>query len=149
MIVAPAPAVAESVGVSADPEDVATPDEETFEAMRWATQLPHDACVLNLIEALPQAIIQEQVHAYRHRHATTVPEKANRNDTDKIRVSATSHYNAQMLAAQRFHMYSRDHGIVPDQRMPYGSMKAFIRDNVHSVAKQHSLQSKTILCWYK
>ena len=117
--------------------------------MRWETRLPHDACVLNVIKALPQKIVQEQVHAYRDRHETAVAEKANKKDTGKIRVSAISHYNAEVLLSQLFHMYSRDHGIVPDQRMHYGSVKTFIRDNVQWVAKQNSLQSKTTLCWYK
>ena len=37
--IAPSPAVAEPAEESADMSDVAAPDEETFAAMRWASQL--------------------------------------------------------------------------------------------------------------
>ena len=73
-IVASAPAAAEPGGVSADPEDVAAPDQETFEAMRWASRLQDDASSLSLIRSLPAEIVREQVHASRKTDETAVAE---------------------------------------------------------------------------
>ena len=46
---APAPAVADLAVAAAEQKDVVTPDEETFAAMRWASKLDDDSCVLGLI----------------------------------------------------------------------------------------------------
>ena len=54
--------------VIADPlvvAEVAKPDEETFEAMRWASKLANDNSVLALIEALPKKVVEEQVMLYK------------------------------------------------------------------------------------
>ena len=66
-------------------ETIETPvDEETFAAMRWASKLQDDESVLNVIRALPQQIVNEQVVFYRQRGeakertdqtAVAVPEK--------------------------------------------------------------------------
>ena len=36
-------------------------DEETFKAMKWASNLPHYTSVLSLIKSLPKQIVQEQI----------------------------------------------------------------------------------------
>ena len=138
--IAPAPAVAELAEESADPEDVAAPDEETFAAMRWACQLQSDSAVLNLIRSLPKEIVQEQVHMYRKQAETAVAETAKQKPT--IQLGPNSRYNVKMLVAQRFHIYCESRNIVADQRMPYGFVKTFIQDNILWKAKQIALQGK-------
>jgi len=44
--------------------DVVMPDEQTLEAMRWASKLNDDQKVLSLIRSLPKGIIDEQVRLY-------------------------------------------------------------------------------------
>ncbi len=73
---APAPAFVEPAKESADPQDVAAPTEETFEAMRWASHLGSDSAVLSLIRSLPKEIVEEQVHSYRKRAETVVAQRA-------------------------------------------------------------------------
>ena len=68
---APPPAVAEPAAPTVDEETgETTVDEETFAAMRWASKLRDDSCVLNVIRALPKEIVHEQVVLYRQREQT-------------------------------------------------------------------------------
>ena len=73
---APPPAVAEPAAPTCDETGETTVDEETFAAMRWASKLSDDSCVLSVIRTLPKEIVQEQVVLYRQRKETE--EKANR-----------------------------------------------------------------------
>ena len=120
---APAPAVAEPAIM-----DVVVPDENTIEAMRWASQIQDTQHFLSLVRSLPKEIVEEQVRLYGDRAGTAVAEAG--AASSKIIVSALPKLRVRMLVAKRFHMYCLKHGIVPDKRMPYGAVKAFIHDNL-------------------
>ena len=64
---APPTAVAEPAPPTAETLEVVDPDEETFAAMRWASKLQDDSCVLSLIHSLPKEIVHEQVVLYRQK----------------------------------------------------------------------------------
>ena len=85
---APAPAFVEPAKESADPQDVAAPTEETFEAMRWASRLESDSAVLSLIRSLPKEIVEEQVHSYRKRAETAAAQRS--EEKAQIEVSPRS-----------------------------------------------------------
>ena len=74
--IVPAAAVAEPEDQSAKDENDVKPDEETFAAMRWASQLQDDASVLYLLRSLPTAIVEEQVRLYRGQQETAVARTA-------------------------------------------------------------------------
>jgi len=142
-----APAIAE---ISEEPETslmLARPDEETYAAMRWASQLDSDDNVLSLIRNLPRGIIDEQLELYRHREDT--PAVADTNL--KPIVVSTQHIacHKRNLIAERFHKYCRSHGIVLTARLPRGAMTSFMKDNI--VWKMHAktLGRKTVLKWYR
>ena len=137
---APAPASVEPAEECAHPEDDAAPTEETFEAMRWASQLENDSAVLSLIRSLPKEIVAEQVHRYQKRGETAVA--ANTKAQEKIELGPNSRYHVKMVVAQRFHLYCHSRCIGTEQRMPYGFMKTFIADNILWKAKQKELTSK-------
>ena len=63
---APAPAVAAMAIETAEHKVDLVPDEETFAAMRWASKLADDVCVLGLIRALPKELVEEQVSLYMY-----------------------------------------------------------------------------------
>ena len=129
---APAPAVAELADAAPAVADlaVALPDNETLAAMRWASKLDNDACVLSLLRSLPKEIVEEQVSLYRRRE-----EPQSRPDPI-ISISPNARYHTRMLVASRFHLYCQARGIVPEKRMPFGAVKTFIQDNVNFLALQ-------------
>ena len=144
---APAPAFVEPAKESADPQDVAAPTEETFEAMRWASRLESDSAVLSLIRSLPKEIVEEQVQSYRKRAETAVAQRS--EEKEQIEVSPRSRYHVKMLVAARFHMYCDSRGIVHDQRIPYGLMATFIKDNLRWKAKQKkAVTGSQVRKWY-
>ena len=103
---APAPAVADPALAAPAVEDVVTPDEETFEAMRWASKLEDDSCVLALIRSLPKDVVEEQVALYRRRDETAVAVAAvSQGHTPKIRLAPQDRFQTRMLVACRFHIY--------------------------------------------
>ena len=69
---APAPAVADLALAAPAVADVVTPDEEVVGAMRWASKLEDDSCVLALIRSLPKEVVEEQLSLYRRRDETAV-----------------------------------------------------------------------------
>jgi hypothetical protein len=145
---APATAVADLVIVAAtEQKDVVTPDAETFDAMRWASKLDDDTCVLGLIRSLPKAIVEEQVALYNRRDETAVVATAE-EPPPKISICQTSRLRHRMMVAQRFHMYCKRNGITVDRRMPYGAMKTFIADNVQWKSKHHAVRAREIRQWY-
>ena len=80
------------------------PTEETFAAMRWATQLTNDVAVLSLIRSLPKEIVEEEVPKYQNnqkRAETAVAARAKENP--KIDHCMTSTFNGRMLVARRFY----------------------------------------------
>ena len=52
-----------------------------------------------------------------------------------------------MSVAQRFHKYCNANAITTTSRMPYGSMKTFIKDNVAWTTKQNIASARTIRNW--
>ena len=148
---APAPAVAdppaiaeEAVAPQEEHELEAVPDE-TLDAMRWASNLDRDANVLALIRSLPPQIIEEQVVLYRDREKPAV---AAAHAQDKQLVLSRMHtYQQRMAVALRFHRYCEARGIHHDGKMPYGSMKTFIQDNIAWAAKLPP-RSSQIHNWY-
>ena len=98
------------------------PDEETFAAMRWASQLCDDSNVLSLIRSLPKEIVDEQVRAYRARDSaasaavavvSTKAAKLNIGTGDKVPRMAV-----RMMVAARFHKYCQRNGIHADRKLP-------------------------------
>ena len=146
---APAPAVADLAVAAAEQKDVVTPDEETFAAMRWASNLDDDSCVLGLIRSLPKEVVEEQVSLYRRRDETAVAVSAKeQGPKPKIGVGPNARYHTRMLVAQRFHMYCQTNGVAVDKRMPYGAMKTFIADNIEWKAKLPVVSSRSIREWH-
>ena len=126
------------------------PDEQTLEAMRWASKLNDDQNVLSLIRSLPKGIIDEQVRLYENRGKTeTTSEKP------KLVVSACPTLRTKMLVAQRFHTFCVSRGFDPRARMPRGALTQFIETNLlwksaalgkgalTSVRKWHTCWSKS------
>ena len=111
-VAAPTPAVAAPPHAPDEQGDHVQPDEETFEAMRWASQLEGDANVLALIRSLPTQIVTEQVVLYRKRDETAVAEP--QSTSAKILVTKAPHHHVRMSVAQRFHWYCKSRGITPD-----------------------------------
>ena len=146
---APAPAVADPALAAPAVTDVVTPDDETFKAMRWASKLEDDSCVLGLIRTLPKDIVEEQVSLYRRRDETAIAVRAEtQGPKPKICLGPNARLGTRMLVAQRFHIHCRTHGIVTEGRLPYGSMKTFIKDNIEWKSKQKVVATKQIRSWY-
>ena len=142
---APAPPVAEPAETSADSE-VIQPDENTFAAMRWASQLQNDGSVLSLIRSLPKSIVEEQVVLYGKRAETAVAAAAIKQE--KIVFCTNTPWSRQMQVAARFHKYCQSQCIVVSNRMPYGSMNTFIRDHIKWQGKRKGIQAKQVRLWY-
>ena len=111
---APPTAVAEPAPPTAETLEVVDPDEDTFAAMRWASKLQDDSCVLSLMRSLPKELVNEQIILYRNYR-----EQANNAivvaDTEKkIKICVTPRHLTRMLVAQRFHIYCHKHGIKLD-----------------------------------
>ena len=151
-VVAPAPAVAAPAKEADEPEDVATLDEETYKALQWASKLNNYSALLSLMRSLPNAVIQEQVLLYRNRAPETAVAVTAKAEQSHIRIGPGSRYNLKMMVGHRFHFYCDSRGINGDQRMPYGYMKTFVRDNIIWNAKRKNaaaLQCQSIRRWYK
>ena len=144
--IAPAPAAAELVVAVA--EDAEPIDEAAFAAMRWATHLNNDGCLLRLIRSLPKEIVEEQVIAHRRSKeaAAAAVEEAPR---PKIGLCPRAQLRTRMQVAQRFHMYCRRNAIAVDKRMPYGAIQTFIKDNIEWKKGLKVLKAKTIKEWHK
>ena len=133
----PAPAVADLAVVPAEPKDIVQPDDETFAAMRWASKLDDASSVLSLIRSLPTAVVDEQVHLYRRRSDTAVAEAAQRKGPlPKISCGPDSRLATKHLVAHRFHLFFYANATPTDKKLPYGAVKAFIKDNIHWTAKK-------------
>ena len=146
---APAPAVADPALAAPAVADAVTPDEETFDAMRWASKLEDDSCVLALIRSLPKEVVEEQVSLYRRRDETAVAVTAKaQGPKPKVSLGANARFQTRMLVAQRFHTYCRTHGIVTESRLPYGAMKTFIKENIEWKGKQKVVATCQIKKWY-
>ena len=141
---APAPAVAECAVATVEQNEVVTPDEETFVAMRWASGLGDDSCVLGLIRSLPKQVVEEQLSLYRQRK----DKPKEQGPTPRIKLSPNARYQTRMLVAARFHSYCNAHRIVLAERMPYGAMSTFIRANIEWTATHNAVSSKLIRQWY-
>ena len=145
----PAPAVAESAIAAVGQKEVVTPDEETFAAMRWASRLDDDSCVLGLIRSLPKEVVEEQLSLYRRRDETAVAVRAQeQGPKPRLNVGPGARLQTRMLVAQRFNSYCLAKGIVVEKRMPYGAMKTFIQDNIKWQAKHNVLAGKRVREWY-
>ena len=142
---AAAPAVA-ALAV-AEQQDVVAVDEETFAAIRWASKLDNDSCVLSLVRSLPKKIVEEQVSLYRRRDASAVAKPAQEPEP-KIKLVQRPNLKSRMLVAQRLHLYCRKNGIQMDKKMPYGSMKTFIADNIAWKSHLAIVTSQRLKSWY-
>ena len=130
---APAPAVAELAAATLENTDlaVASTDEEIFAALRWASSLNTDTCVLHLIRSLPKEVLEEQVAFYRrHKEDAVAVAAKTQGPQAKIALGPNARYYTRMMVARRFHIYCRTHNILTDKRLPHGATKAFIRDNI-------------------
>ena len=145
---APAPAVADPALSVVEQNEIVTPDEETFAAMRWVSKLEDDSCVLSLIRSLPKAVVEEQVLLYRRHDETAVAVKAKEQEQHKISLGPGALYATRMQVARRFHKWCKMNGIVVDEKLPYGTMKTFIRDNIAWKGKQLKRATKQIRQWY-
>ena len=87
------------------------------------------------------------MHGYQKRAETAVAEKA--KGRPKIELGPTARYSVKMMVAQRFHIYCHSQGILADERLPYGFMKTFMKDNILWKAKQKALTAKKIRQWYQ
>jgi len=142
-----APAVADLAIAAADHSNGAQPDEETFDAMQWASGLDDDAGVLCLINSLPKGVVEEQVVLFR-KHKEVVGKEAKPRAEDRIRIPAAPRLQTKMMVAQRFHRYCQKNHISPEEGMPYGTMKTFIADNTEWKAKL-GRTDKVIRAWHK
>ena len=119
-------------------------DEETFKAMKWASNLLHYTSVLSLIKSLPKQIVQEQIQKYRNKPAESAVAVAHGG---KITLCPKSRYNLKMLVAARFHVYCQSRGICFEKRLPYRAMQNFVGENINWNPGQKNappLQAKSV-----
>jgi hypothetical protein len=148
--ITPAPAVADIACATAEHKDVdvVAPDEETFAAMRWASKLDDESCVLGLIRSLPTAVVEEQVSLYRRRTETAVAVSTQKHGPQpKIILRPNSLWSSRMEVAKRFHMYCAENAIDTDTKLPYGAMNAFIAQNI-TWTGTGKLRGCLIRAWY-
>mgnify|MGYP005671698245 CR=1 FL=1 len=121
--------------VADDPIQV---DEETVNAIRWATRLTDDANVLSLISELPKGIIDDKIDEYRARDTQKTP-GVQKGATGKFSVGPKSQLSQRRAVAARYHQHitSRDLSITirdrhghERQRLAWGALKQFIDENV-------------------
>ena len=141
------PAVAAAIADAPAVAEVAKPDEETLEAMRWASTINNDNSLLALIEALPKKVVEEQVVLYRKRDQAMAATQV-QPQPKKIWIGSGSRYETRMQVAQRFHDHLTAEGIDTDRRLPYGEMKRFIQKHLHWTTKGRTLQTKSVQKWY-
>ena len=113
-----------------EPEAV---NEETMAALSWVSGLDHDASVMALIRSLPPEVVVEQIASYRAREKTPVADAPAKQE--KVELSKNHNHQQRMLVAARFHLFLKARGIQLEKRMPYGSMKTFIHDNIKWASK--------------
>ena len=140
-----APAVAEISEESETRLVLATPDDETYAAMRWASRLQDDGNVLGLIRSLPNEIIEEQLHAYRHREDKPALAKEARL---LVVTKTVCQHGERMMIAKGFHQYCRQHGIDVDKRLPRGAVTSFMKDNIVWKTKAKTAGRQLILKWW-
>ena len=124
-----------------------TLDEETFNAMQWASKLPDYSSVLSFHQSLPAEIIQEQLVLYRNRPAETAVAVATKQD-QKVKLNPQSRYTVKMTVAARFHMYCKSRGIVFEDRLPYGTIAEFMKNNVTWTGGKQKFRSRNLRDWY-
>jgi len=126
------------------------PDEETFAAMRWASKLGDDCNVLSLIRSLPAKIVEEQVRAFRKKE----PQSRNAEDKEiatkakRITITNSPLLHTKMMVAERFHMYCRQRGLKCAERLPWGAMASFIKENIEWRLHQKVHLGINIKRWY-
>lgn len=142
--VAPSPAVADIVATGP-----VTPDAESLDAMRWASKLDDDSCVLSLIRSLPAEIVQEQVLLYRGRDETALAEKGKVQEEKKpIAIGRNALLQTRMMVVKRFHEFCQENGIDPTRKLPYGALTEFRNANIICTSQRVSLHNRTIRDWY-
>ena len=118
------PAVAAAVAAPVAVAAIVKPDEETLEAMRWACAIKEEVHVLELIEALPKRVVEEQVMLYRKRDQAM--EATQIQPPPKIRIGSRPRYETRMDVAKRFHDHLREEGFDNAHKLPYGEISRFI-----------------------
>ena len=145
-VVADTPAVAAAPAAPDADDAPAAVDDETMAALRWASNLHHDAGVLALARNLPPEIVAEQVVLYRGRDdAPAVADK--HAPAKKIQLTKIRTHHQRMSVARRLHAYCLAHKIQVDKRMPYGAMRTFITDNI-AWATTRPPAGRNIRQWY-
>ena len=71
--------------------------EDAMNAMRWASKLPNDCTVVELVRALPHAVVQEQIRLWKARGTTTAAVAV-----QKIVVGASPSSHVRNSVAKRF-----------------------------------------------
>ena len=97
-------------------------------AMRWASKLPNDCSVLELVRSLPREVVQEQIRLWNARGtASSAP-------MQKIVVGAAPSLPVKKSEAKRFQHFCDALGLRPADRLPRFTMTRFMQDNM-SLAK--------------
>jgi hypothetical protein len=142
--VGPAAAVAETPEPDEDTTLTTRPDDETFEAMRWACNMNDAAHVLNLIGSLPPEIVKEQVILHnQHKSLAAVAETSL-----KIVVGNKQLYKVRMHIAAQFHKFCRNNSSI-DGRLPYNATGIFIKEHIDWQGSGKSrIKGESIRRWY-
>ena len=96
--------------------------------MRWASGLEDDVHLLQLIRALPEDIVKEQVvlhKEHKSKPAVVVVSDASR----KVVVGDASRHNVRMIVAKAFHMYCLQNNFNVN-KLPYTLTQTFIKDHI-------------------
>jgi len=144
--------IAEPVGTAV--AECAKPDDETFAAIQWASRLTHGAHVLNLLEALPPAVVQEQVAKYTQHKAngpspSTVALRAQRH-AGKFVVRNGTLFSTRMTICKLFHQFRRSRGLDGGGRKVRHTTTAFVKERLHFPVQSTSPRniSRYLLRWY-
>ena len=123
-------------------------------AMLWPSRLTEEASVLALVlvRSLPAQTIEEQVRRYKTAIAepkdrevsTTGAVVAGTPQGPKLVLTNTQTYKFRNAVAACFHNYCEMRGIVRKGRMPRGTIKTFIKDNICVTSKQKHMRSDII-----
>ena len=103
--------------------------------------------VLSFHQSLPAEIIQEQVVLYRNRLPETAVAVATKQEP-KVKLNPQSRYTVKMKVAARFHMYCKSRGIVFEDKLPYGTIAEFMKNNVTWTGGKNKLRSRDLRDWY-
>ena len=141
---APAAAVAETESQAMGTAIETKVDDETYEAMCWASGLKQTAHVLGLIHSLPPEIVNEQVLLYRDRKSKPAVAEPNA----KITVTSTARYQIRSVIAAAFHAYCRHHGLDVDARMPRDAVTNFIRTRIEWKGKGKPITGRNVRRWH-